>query len=53
MLKNNISNQKLLNTFTPTGKMINIYNSNSKYDLLYISSNWHQNKLNLSFTEKF
>ena len=52
MLKNNISNQKLLNTFTPTGKMINIYNSNSKYDLLYISSNWHQNKLNLSFTEK-
>ena len=52
MLKNNIDNHKLLNTFTPTRKISKIYNSGAMYDLLYISSNWHQNKINLKFAEK-
>ena len=52
MIKNNIKSHKLLNTNTPTKKTNKIYNSRAIYDLLYISSTWHQNKINLDFAKR-
>jgi hypothetical protein len=48
MIKKKINEKKFLRTFTPTNKFrkINI-NKKQKYDILYISSNWLQNKLNI------
>ena len=48
MIKKKIDKKKFLRTFTPTKKFrkINI-NKKKKYDILYISSNWLQNNLNI------
>ena len=50
MKNKNIDKKKMLNTCTPTKKFKKvIINNNQKFDILYISSKWLQNKINIDF----
>jgi hypothetical protein len=46
-VKKKISKKKLIKTLTPTSKFKKNFFSKKKYDILYVSSNWFQNKLSV------
>jgi len=49
MKKINIGKKKLIKTLTPMNKFKRVISTKKKqHDLLYISSNWHQNKVNIN-----
>lgn len=53
LLKNKISKSKIIHTFTPTKKFQKInLTTKKKYDILYISGKWKQNKFNILNTLK-
>jgi glycosyltransferase involved in cell wall biosynthesis len=50
LVNNGINRNKLIKTLTPTNKFTKLnINKRKKYDILYIASNWLQNKINFEW----
>lgn len=50
LVSNGINRNKLIKTLTPTNKFTKLnINKRKKYDILYIASNWLQNKINFQW----
>jgi glycosyltransferase involved in cell wall biosynthesis len=50
LVNNGINRNKLIKTLTPTNKFTKLnINKKKKYDILYIASNWLQNKINFEW----
>lgn len=52
LLNSGVKKKQLINTKTPTSKFKNSYSTNAKYDILYISSDWLQNIININWIKK-
>ena len=49
LLSSGIKKKQLVFTMTPTLKLKNNYRFNAKYDIIYISSDWLQNQINIKW----
>ena len=52
LLNSGIKKKQLIDTKTPTSQFKNSYRTNAKYDILYISSDWLQNIININWIKK-